>query len=91
MSDAAALRAQAIALAGALAEAGVTRLTLTRPGAAPAELSARTTDLPGLIAACPAGSHLHAPSLGLHIEHAGDRLLARDATSDAARAIAALL
>lgn len=53
--------------AGALAELGVTRARLTVPGAAPRELVARETDLPGLLAASP-GAVLQAGAVTIRVE-----------------------
>jgi hypothetical protein len=57
-------------LAGALAERGLTSLTLTTPGAAPRTLAARVTDLPALLRAAPEGSELR--------DHSGAPLARRD-------------
>lgn len=64
------LRAQAVALAGVLAEHGVDALVLAVPGEPPETLHARRTDLPGRIvdaAARSPGATLHCPGLGLTI------------------------
>ena len=58
-------------VAGALAEAGVTRLTVQRPGAQSEELVARSTDLPGLLAALPPGTELRAQLARITIREDG--------------------
>ncbi len=66
-------------LAGALAELGATRLRLESPDGSSRELTARTTDLPGVILGSP-GSVLASVRLGVEIRIAADALLwhARD-------------
>ena len=58
---------QAVRIAGALAELGVTDLVFKRAGACTG-LLARQTDLPGMLAAMPAGSRLECASLGIVVE-----------------------
>lgn len=51
-------RARAVRAAGNLAEAGVTRLFLIRPGGEPEQLTPRATDLPGRLATAECGTEL---------------------------------
>jgi hypothetical protein len=60
-------RGRAARLAGALAEMGVQSLTLTAPGGGCRRLSARKTDLPGVLAAAPDGSGLESQSPRLRV------------------------
>jgi hypothetical protein len=59
-------RERAIRLAGALAELGITQLILTKPDGARAQLTARHTDLPGILSALHDGS-LECPGLCIRI------------------------
>lgn len=59
----------AIALAGALAEAGVQRVEFRDAGAGWQSLAARITDLPGLIARAQDGAELHWPGGSARIEN----------------------
>jgi hypothetical protein len=55
-------RDTAVAIAGALAEHGVQRITLRCPGRDDRELHTRTTDLPALLLESPAGTEIHVTS-----------------------------
>jgi hypothetical protein len=52
-------RETAVAIAGALAEYGVQRITFRAPGREPQELHARTTDLPALLLESVVGAEFH--------------------------------
>lgn len=63
----------AITLAGALAEAGVTAIELRTATSGWQALSARTTDLPGLIAAAAESAELRWPGGGASLKDAALR------------------
>ncbi|MBX3376938.1 MAG: hypothetical protein KF678_08045 [Phycisphaeraceae bacterium] len=58
---------QAIRVAGAMAELGVSDLVFKRAGTCTG-LTARQTDLPGMLATMPPGSRLECASLGVVVE-----------------------
>lgn len=58
----------AVALAGALAEAGVQRIEIREPGGPWSELSARVTDLPGLLQRSGDGAEIRWSGGGARIE-----------------------
>ena len=58
---------RAVRIAGALAELGITRVMLHRPGEAARGLEARRTDLPALIAAAPDGTELRSDAPAIRV------------------------
>ncbi|MFN0011046.1 MAG: hypothetical protein ACKVS8_05305 [Phycisphaerales bacterium] len=65
MSHAAVPDPRAVAIAGALAEAGITELVVAQPAQPARTIKARETDLPDLMSQLPRGSTLASPD-GLH-------------------------
>ncbi len=63
------LAADAVALAGSLAEAGVQRIEFREPGHDWKFLAARVTDLPGLIAHAQDGAELRWPGGKARVEY----------------------
>lgn len=85
------LRRQCIALSGALAEAGVQRVTLTTPDRVARTLLTRQTDLPATLAASAPGTAFDAHAIGLRIVHREGWLEAEGDGDPGAMAIIAAL
>lgn len=85
------LWSQCVAVAGALAEAGVQSLTLVTPDGRAQVFATRGTDLPGILLRAAPGSRIEVEPIGLRIAREHERLVATHAGDPAAGTIAAAI
>lgn len=82
---------QCVALAGALAEAGVQLITLTTPDGNARALPARQTDLPAVLLNSTVGTSVEVEAIGLRVTRGTNELVASRAGMADATVIAELV